>query len=115
MSLLLWWTFSVDSVDTEISNVTLGAFAECLEDKVSYGEVLDLFEAALATLDYGEHFDGCVRSYPDTPAHPRQCEKYESESYNCNGNIEDHDVRVCDISAEDESDEVEADNRHDSG
>ena len=113
MSLLLRWAFGVDSVDTEVSDVTLGAFAECLEDKVADSEVLDLFEAALATLDHREYLDGVVRSYPDTPAHPRQCQKYESERDNCNSDIEDHNVRICDISAENESDEVEADNRHD--
>ena len=44
-------TFSINSVDTEIPGVTLRALAERLEDKVSKREVLDLFEAALATLD----------------------------------------------------------------
>ena len=60
MSLFLRWAFGVDSVDTKITGRALGALSQGLEDKVADGEVFDLFEAALATLDNGEYFDRCV-------------------------------------------------------
>src|SRR2546423_4591247 len=115
MSLLLRWAFGVDSVDREIPGRALGALAECLEDKVADGEVLDLLEAALSTLDYREYFDRRVRAYPDSSPHPCHGEKNERERENRDGNVEDCDVGVCDDSAEDEPDKVEADNGHDSG
>src|SRR5207245_11549396 len=92
--LFLRRTFSINSVDTEIPGVTLSALAKRLENKVSKREVLDLFEAALATLDHREYFDGCVSAYPDAPSHPRQGEKNEREGENSNSDIEYGEVWV---------------------
>ena len=98
--------FGIDSVDTEISNITLGAFAECLEDKVADSEVLDLFKTALATLDNGEYSGRTVQSKPNPSPHPRHREENKSEGENCNRDVEDHNVRICDRSTENKADSV---------
>src|SRR6266516_5723618 len=43
------WGLAIDSVDEQVRNITLRAHSQCLGDIVAYCEVLDLFEAALAT------------------------------------------------------------------
>jgi len=73
------WGLAIDSVDEQVRNITLRAHSQCLGDIVADCEVLDLFEAALATLYHLEHPVGSRIRQREASSHPEDEQGHESE------------------------------------